>query len=59
MGTLQSPSFVQVVLRVMITTHVSKYHHLVDVNRFIKMCVPILESIPWTVGVDPSLLIVT
>ena len=59
MGTLQPPLFVQVMLKVMITTHVNKHHHLVDVNRFIKMCVPTLESTPWTVGVDPSLLIVT
>ena len=59
MRTLQPPSFVQVVLKVTITTPVNKHHHLVDVNRFIKMCVPTLESTPWTVGVDPSLLIVT
>ena len=59
MGTLQTASFVQVVLKVMITTTVNKHHHLVDVNRFMNTCVPTLESTPWTVGVDPSLLIVT
>ena len=34
-------------------------NNLVDVNRFMNMCVPTLESTPWTVGVDLSLLIVT
>ena len=59
MQTFQPPSFAQVMLKVTIMTHVNKHHHLVDVNRFIEMCVPTLESTPWTVGVDPSLLIVT
>ena len=59
MGALQPPSFVQVVLKVTIMTHVNKHHHLVDVNRFMNTYAPTLESTPWTVGVDPSLLIVT
>ena len=57
MRTLQPPSFVQVVL--MITTTVNKHHHLVDVNRFMNKCVSTLDSTPWTVDVEPSLLIVT
>ena len=56
MRTLQAPSFVQVMLKVMTPTCVN---NLVDVNRFMNTCVPTLESTPWTVGVDPSLLIVT
>ena len=59
MRKLQTPSFIQVMLNVMITTPVNKHHHLVDVNRFILMYVPILGSTPWTMGVDPSLLIAT
>ena len=31
----------------------------VDVNKFTNMCAHVLESTPWTVGVDPSLLIAT
>ena len=59
MRTLQTSSFIQVMLNVMITTPVNKHHHLVDVNRFILMYVHILGSTPWTMGVDPSLLIAT
>ena len=31
----------------------------VDAKEYTNMCAHVLESTPWTVGVDPSLLIVT